>query len=827
MVKTSTVDDGNGAYFKIDYYNTADELISTDMTGYVTGGGIWTRLTCIANTTIDTDVQYGRVSCVLDGTGFAIFDVVKLVPRVTAKYTYDNAGNYLIATEDSLSNNTYHFYDNNTGDKIKFTDARSYDKHYNYDTSSRLEQVIDPLQNSSYYNYDLVNNLVASCDPRSNSNSDNTYLTQFAPNALNQLSLIADPEHNITINLYDRSGNLIRTMLPNEGEIIYYAYDNANRLSSKLQSGNSFTYSYDGADNLISVVNGLNESYTWNYDYAHRVTKTTDPLNYELVYRWDRSNNLTQIIAPDYSMSYIYNNNRVISTWLPLDENRDRVRVNYAYDEQGRLFYVEEDHSLGDQEEEEQEYNFGWLKRYISYYPDGRCKEIRHCGTLFAPLQGYVFTYAYDENGNVTKTTTGTNNIDTYEYDPDNRLIKWSNNGIAKETYAYDNAGNLLTKGSNTYTYNNANEITNQGFTYDDNGNMTSDGTYNYTYDAENQLIQVNRCSDNSLVATYAYNHNGLRRSKTVYTSGQAVVTNFHWDAFGNMVRESDANGNTKRQYYYDPYGSLIAFETPSSGRYYYYHNLRGDVISAKDIDAIGSDYHYDPWGCPLDNPTDVLQPFRYAGYYYDEETGLYYLKSRYYSPTLGRFLTRDGYGYVNYGNPQTLNLYSYCRNNPVNSVDPTGRCDVCGFELNYDLEADNYWNQEVILPTTAMILATCLTDGMAAGSLFSRTGQLSQRINKGADIRVLGHYPEYINLSKEMGAKAFNIPTSVWNKMSPAEQWAANQKFLDRAIAKGAEFVLATPLSAIRKGTFYEKEIQYLMSKGYKLSSDGYKLIK
>lgn len=62
---------------------------------------------------------------------------------------------------------------------------------------------------------------------------------------------------------------------------------------------------------------------------------------------------------------------------------------------------------------------------------------------------------------------------------------------------------------------------------------------------------------------------------------------------------------------------------------------------------------------------------------------------------------------------------------------------------------------------------------------------------------------------------------------MTPAEQWAANQKFLDRAIAKDAEFFLATPLKDLRKGTFFEKEVQYLMSKGYKLSSDGSKLIK
>jgi RHS repeat-associated protein len=139
------------------------------------------------------------------------------------------------------------------------------------------------------------------------------------------------------------------------------------------------------------------------------------------------------------------------------------------------------------------------------------------------------------------------------------------------------------------------------------------------------------------------------------------------------MVRESDASRNTKRQYYYDSYGSLIAFETPSSDRYYYHHNLRGDVICAKNTDGIGSDYRYDPWGCPLDSLTGDLQPFRYAGYYYDEETGLYYLKSRYYSPTLGRFLTRDGYGYVNYGKPQTLNLYAYAENNPVSNTDPSG----------------------------------------------------------------------------------------------------------------------------------------------------------
>lgn len=94
-------------------------------------------------------------------------------------------------------------------------------------------------------------------------------------------------------------------------------------------------------------------------------------------------------------------------------------------------------------------------------------------------------------------------------------------------------------------------------------------------------------------------------------------------------------------------------------------------------------------------------------------------------------------------------------------------------------------------------------------------------------ETRVIGHYPEYIEKSKELGTKPYSIPDNVWNKMTKEEQWAANQKFLDRAIAKDAEFVLATPLDKVRPGSYLQKEIEYLLSHGYKLSTDGTKLIK
>lgn len=77
------------------------------------------------------------------------------------------------------------------------------------------------------------------------------------------------------------------------------------------------------------------------------------------------------------------------------------------------------------------------------------------------------------------------------------------------------------------------------------------------------------------------------------------------------------------------------------------------------------------------------------------------------------------------------------------------------------------------------------------------------------------------------METKPFSIPPEVWNKMTPEQQWAANQKFLDRAISKGAEFVLATPLNKVRPGSYLEKEIQYLLSQGYKFAQGGTKLVK
>lgn len=90
----------------------------------------------------------------------------------------------------------------------------------------------------------------------------------------------------------------------------------------------------------------------------------------------------------------------------------------------------------------------------------------------------------------------------------------------------------------------------------------------------------------------------------------------------------------------------------------------------------------------------------------------------------------------------------------------------------------------------------------------------------------VLGHFPGYITEAQRIGARYFDVPTSVWAKMSPAEQWAANQRFLDRLIARGDVAVLSTPAAEAKPGSFFMRELEYLVSRGYTLSDDGMRLL-
>jgi hypothetical protein len=94
------------------------------------------------------------------------------------------------------------------------------------------------------------------------------------------------------------------------------------------------------------------------------------------------------------------------------------------------------------------------------------------------------------------------------------------------------------------------------------------------------------------------------------------------------------------------------------------------------------------------------------------------------------------------------------------------------------------------------------------------------------ADQSVLGHYPAYKDTAERLGGRHFNVPSSVWNRLTAAEQWAANKKFLDRLIARGDTVILATPMMDVRAGSSFARELDYLIERGYRIAEDGTRML-
>ena len=139
---------------------------------------------------------------------------------------------------------------------------------------------------------------------------------------------------------------------------------------------------------------------------------------------------------------------------------------------------------------------------------------------------------------------------------------------------------------------------------------------------------------------------------------------------------EGDAATTQILDFFYDSNGTPLALKV-GGVTYYYVTNLQGDAIQL--VDSTGTAvaaYEYDPFGNIVSQTGDLaeLNPLRYRGYYYDKETGLYYVSSRYYDPEIGRFINADDVDYLGAGASLTsYNLFAYCGNNPVSNVDPSG----------------------------------------------------------------------------------------------------------------------------------------------------------
>jgi len=306
--------------------------------------------------------------------------------------------------------------------------------------------------------------------------------------------------------------------------------------------------------------------------------------------------------------------------------------------------------------------------------------------------------YTYDKAGNIETITENGKVIARYEYDGLNRLTKEKTEHFGEKTYEYDNAGNIIRKTENGKTYEYSygqhgwrDQLLSFGETKSD---IKEDCKYDalgnpLSYKGRNLVWQGRRLISYGIEnkkATYTYDFNNVRTSKTATDGTTSVTSKYIYDGNNLIAEQRTVKGPDKDKsvwiYYIYGVDGIAGFKFEDKV-YLYRKNVQGDITHIyrkngnKDLVEVAH-YAYDAYGnTEIVSETDKigsLNPFRYRGYYFDIETKLYYLISRYYDPETCRFISADS---IEYLDPETLgglNLYAYCCNNPVMNVDPTGK---------------------------------------------------------------------------------------------------------------------------------------------------------
>ena len=429
-------------------------------------------------------------------------------------------------------------------------------------------------------------------------------------------------------------------------------------------------------------------------------SETAANFTHTVGYEYDNINNLTQLVESingvEKTTSYTYDeDNRATAI------TTDGTTVEYTYDGLGRV--TQQVTKNGDTV---------ILTEYFTFTEPSDTAasgQVATYRTVSANLD-ITYSYQYDRNGNITQVYDGTY-YSSYVYDSANQLIRENNQRKnASYTWSYDNAGNILTFKTYAYTTSTLGDETDSvGYGYTDSqwgdllksldgssvdyegensenndinniGNPSHIGELDLTWRHGRQLATLTK---NGVTWSYTYNNAGLRTGRTNGSTTYKYV--YNGSRLVQMTILTGANPETARKevldFTYDASGTPLTLKY-AGNTYYYMVNLQGDVTGI--LDSSGNrilDYGYTAYGQAVVRATTVgntantlarINPLLYRGYVLDVGTGLYYLQSRYYDPTVGRFLNADGL--VSTGQGLTgNNMFAYCGNNPVNRADPTG----------------------------------------------------------------------------------------------------------------------------------------------------------
>ena len=635
------------------------------------------RLTHVSNGYVTERYHYSDVgnltTTTLSGSGNK---------KITTSNGYSSDGNLLTSVTDaSGAAVTYTYGDANSqmlGLPTAVTAPNGTVTNTVYDTYSRVTETSVANLATLLYNY--TNGYLSSITREDSQGKEQVYT--LTNDAFGKTTEIRVGERLLASYVYNQNNGSLISQTDGNGDTVSFEYDYLGRvIKTTYSSGLTLTYAYSGEGYLYSVTAAKDNDitkYIYTYDTNGRVIASERQDGGESVLRtrqsYDTVNRLDgqiwQIGEDTYSESYTYNStiDGSLNTMTLKDGSATIDALTMGYDGLRRLSSI----------------TGGIYDKTYTYRDISSTQTTGQVASLTYDLPvDQTFAYTYDVMGNIAAYTDANGTVE-YTYDPQGQLL--SAVGDQSYTYTYDNVGNILTGNGHTYTYGDTlgwadllTAVDGQTITYDNIGNPTSyyNGTrWAFTWEQGRQLATA---SDGTNSISYTYDADGLRTSKTVNGTKHT-----YYYAGGKLLRET--YGDTVLDFFYDANGNAHALKYNGT-LYYYITNLQGDVMSIVDAQgAVVAEYEYDPYGNVITAADELAEtnPLRYRGYYYDTETGLYYVSSRYYDPEIGRFINADAFASTGQGIIGN-NMFAYCGNNPVVRADPSGEsfAIVLGFNFN------------------------------------------------------------------------------------------------------------------------------------------------
>ena len=644
------------------------------------GNGISTTDAQGDKTEFGYNTATGQLTSTVSPDGVAAGTTPGCTPPATGctTYQYDAFGN-TIKTTNALGHTTSAAFDAD-GNQISATDGNNQTTKYGYDAADELTtttaadgtvsttdynkdgavaDTVDGAGNKTVFGYDAQGRLLSQTNP-------GNHTTSYTYNLDGEPLTATNPAGQVTTNAYDADDQLTAVDYSDAStpSITNIAYDPDGQRTSMTDGTGTTTWAYDAFGELVTEVSGTGSTVSYGYDPNGNQTSITYP------------GSQTQTVTEVYDKA-----NRPTS----LTDWNDQT-TSFGYDEDNNL--TNTTYPNGDV-----------VSNTFDTTDAPTAASVAKSGSTLASL-----TYTRDNAGQLASLTPAglPGSAQTYGYTALEQL-KTVTTGSSTTTYGYDAAKNPTTNAGSSQAFNTSDQICwtlpkassaagcaspptgATTYTYNANGDRTattpSTGTAsNYSYNQQNELTGYTGPGG---TATYTYDGQGLRSTKTV----GATTNTFTWD--DSQVPNVLSDGATS--YIYGPDGAPIE-QIGASGTQWYFHDSLGSTRAL--LNAAGSlsgSYGYDAYGNVTGYTGTATTPLQFLAGYTDAESGLDYLRARYYDPATTQFMTVDP------DIDATQAAYTYANDDPLNASDPSGLCALMTARGNQkSSEFQNKSNEEL-----------------------------------------------------------------------------------------------------------------------------------